>query len=301
MLIDTFEHMPLNYHMPLYRPPSEANNLIIQVTLGCSFNQCSFCSMYRDKQFRERTLDEVSQDIRRAASVYPDTRRVFLADGDALCLPTDQLLSMLDVLHDAFSKLNRVSCYATPADILGKSLEELILLKEKGLNLLYLGVESGSNMILKKITKGASQKGIAKALCKADEAGLKVSGTVILGLGGKNHWEEHMDGTIALLNSAPITYLSTLQLYLESNIVSEFETKFGEPFEIPDDRAILEEQARLIQGLNPPKPVIFRSNHASNAFALAGNLPRDKDKLLGQLQDALDGVAPLRPWFMRGM
>ena len=136
---------------------------------------------------------------------------------------------------------------------------------------------------------------------KAFDAGLKVSGTVILGLGGKKHWQEHIDGTIALINSAPITYLSTLQLNLEADIVEEFERKYGEPFEMPNDKDILLEQLRLLSGLNPPKPVIFRSNHASNALALAGNLPRDKDKLLAQLHAALDGETPLRPWYVRGM
>ena len=293
--------MPLQYHMPLYRPPSEADNLIIQVTLGCSFNQCSFCSMYRDKQYSQRPVEAVLADITRAARSWPDARRVFLADGDALSLPTEQLVVILDVLHTALPKLSRVSCYATPANLLGKSAEELILLKERGLDLLYLGIESGSNMILKKITKGASQKGIAKAMFKAHEAGLKVSATVILGLGGKSHWQEHIDGTIALLNAAPLTYLSTLQLYLEADIEAEFQRKFGETFEMQDDHSILLEQQRLIGGLNPPKPLIFRSNHASNALALAGNLPRDRNKLLAQLQRALDGDAPLRPWYLRGM
>jgi len=134
---------------------------------------------------------------------------------------------------------------------------------------------------------------------KAHDAGLKVSATVILGLGGKKLWQEHIDGTIALLNDAPLTYLSTLQLYLEADIVSEFQSKFGEAFEMQDDHSILLEQARLISGLNPPKPLIFRSNHASNALALAGNLPRDREKLLARLQCAQEGEAPLRPWSVR--
>lgn len=293
--------MPLNYHMPLYRPPSEGNNLIIQVTLGCSFNQCSFCSMYRSKVYSQRPLEAVVEGITQAAKACPGTRRVFLADGDAFCLPTDDLITILDALKAALPRVSRVSCYATPSNILNKSDDELVLLKEKGLNLLYLGIESGSNLILKKITKGASQNSIAKAMIKADAAGLKVSGTVILGLGGQEYWQEHIDGTIALLNRAPITYLSTLQLHLEPDIIEEFQTKYGEPFEIPDDRAILEEQVRLISGLNPVKPVIFRSNHASNALALAGNLPRDKDKLLAQLQDALAGQVGLRAKHVRSM
>lgn len=293
--------MPLDYDMPLYRPPSEGDNLIIQLTLGCSFNQCSFCSMYRSKQYSQRPLETVFDDIGRAARSRPDARRVFLADGDALSLPTEKLLVILERLHVSFSKLSRVSCYATPANILSKSPDELVALKESGLNLLYLGIESGSNLILKKITKGASRRGIAEAMNKAHDAGFKVSATVILGLGGKKYWQEHIDGTIALLNSAPVTYLSTLQLHLEPDIVAEFQSKYGEDFETPDDRDILEEQLRLISGLKPPKPLVFRSNHASNALALAGNLPKDREKLLTQLQSALQGEAPLRPWYLRGM
>lgn len=261
--------MPLNYHMPLFRPPSEGDNLIIQVTLGCSFNRCSFCSMYRSKSYSQRPLADVLADIQQAARSQPNARRVFLADGDALSLPGDQLVAILEALHAALPKLSRVSCYATPANLLQKSANELSMLKERGLNLLYLGIESGSNLILKKITKGASQRGIAEAMRKSDEAGVKVSATVILGLGGRSHWQEHIDGTITLLNSAPLTYLSTLQLHLEADIVAEFESKFGEPFEMQDDHAILLEQQRLISGINPPRPLIFRSNHASNALALA--------------------------------
>jgi len=293
--------MTLNYHMPLYRPPSEGENLIIQVTLGCSFNRCSFCSMYRTKQYSQRPLAAVLDDIGRAVASQPDARRVFLADGDALSLPTAQLLAVLDALHAALPALARVSCYATPANLLHKGADELTLLKKRGLILLYLGIESGSDLILKKITKGASQRGINEAMHKACDAGIKVSGTIILGLGGKQHWQEHIDGTIALLNSAPITYLSTLQLYLDDDVAAEFQRKFGEAFAMQDDRSILLEQQRLISGLNPPKPVIFRSNHASNALALAGNLPRDRAKLLAQLAAALHGEAPLRPWYVRGM
>lgn len=293
--------MQLIYDMPLYRPPSEGNNLIIQATLGCSFNQCSFCSMYRQKQYRARPLETVFEDIHQAALDWPDAQRVFLADGDALALPTEQLVAILQELAAALPRLTRVSCYATPSNIRHKSVQELEQLKAHGLKLLYLGIESGSDLILKKITKGASQRGIAEAMTKADQSGLKVSGTVILGLGGTEHWQEHIDGTIELLNSAPITYLSTLQLYLEAEIRKEFETKFGEPFQMPDDLAILKEQQRLITGINPPKPVIFRSNHASNALALAGNLPKDRARLLEQINEALDGQRPLRPDYLRGL
>lgn len=293
--------MNLPYDMPLFRPPSEGDNLIIQATLGCSFNQCSFCAMYRSKQYVERPLEAVFADIRQAAAGWPDAYRVFLADGDALSLPTDHLLAILRELAAALPRLTRVSCYATPGNIQRKSAEELALLREHKLNLLYFGIESGSDFILKRITTGATQRRMGEVLDKAHASGMKVSATVILGLGGSKHSDEHIDGTIALLNSAPVTYLSTLQLYLDESIVEDFHRKYGEPFEMPDDLAILTEQERLISGLNPPQPVIFRSNHASNALALAGNLPRDKEKLLLQLREAMAGHRPLRPHYMRGL
>lgn len=293
--------MNLIYDIPLYRPPAEGDNLIIQATLGCSFNQCSFCAMYRSKQYRERPLEEVCADIRQAAAEWPDAHRVFLADGDALALPTAQLLAILRELARVLPRLARVSCYATPTNIQRKSAAELALLQQHKLNLLYVGVESGSDLMLKKITKGATQRRMAEVLHKAHASGMKVSATVILGLGGRTHSEEHIAGTIALLSSTPVTYLSTLQLYLDDSIEEEFYRKFGEPFEALDDLAILREQQSLISGLNPPQPVVFRSNHASNALALAGNLPKDRDKLLQQLHEAMEGVRPLRPQFMRGL
>lgn len=293
--------MDLIYDQPLFRPPSEGDNLIIQATLGCSFNQCSFCAMYRSKQYVERPLADVFADIRQAAADWPDAHRVFLADGDALALPTEHLLAILRELATALPRLTRVSCYATPGDIARKSAEELALLREHKLNLLYFGIESGSDLILKKITKGATQKRMTEVLHKAHASGMKVSATVILGLGGTQHSDEHIDGTIALLNSAPVTHLSTLQLYLNESVEEEFHRKFGEPFEMPDDLAILKEQERLISDLNPPQPIIFRSNHASNALALAGNLPKDKEKLLLQLREAMGGHRPLRPIYMRGL
>lgn len=293
--------MPLIYDMPLFRPTSEGDNLIIQATLGCSFNQCSFCAMYRSKHYVERPLAAVCTDIREAAAAWPEAHRVFLADGDALALPTEHLLAILRELAAVLPRLVRVSCYATPGNIGRKSAEELALLRVHKLNLLYFGIESGSDLILKKITKGATQRSMNEVLHKAHASGMKVSATVILGLGGTQHWEEHIDGTITLLNSAPVTYLSTLQLYLDESIEEEFRRKYGEPFEMPDDLALLQEQERLIGGLNPPQPIIFRSNHASNALALAGNLPKDKEKLLLQLREAMAGHRPLRPLYMRGL
>ncbi len=293
--------MTFEYNQPLWRPPGEGDNLIIQATYGCSFNQCSFCAMYRSKAYQARPLDEVMCDVESAAHDWPDASRIFLADGDALALPADHLITLLDHLSQKFSHLTRVSCYATPANILRKSADELMALREHKLSLLYLGIESGSDRILRKVTKGSTQRGIGEALHKAHRAGMKVSGTVILGLGGMTHSQEHIEGTLELLNNAPIKQLSTLQLYLDKSIETEFYQRYEDPFLMPDDHSILGELQYLIAGLAPPQPIVFRSNHSSNALALAGNLPRDRERLLAEIEQAMRGMRALRPYHLRGM
>ncbi len=292
--------MLIDYDLPLWRPPSEADSFILQATLGCSFNHCSFCSMYRTKTFAIRSLAAIQADIQAVASAYPGTRRVFLADGDALAAPTDHLLAILENLHAAFPWLERISSYALPANLLKKSVDELTRLWEAGLTLIYYGIETGSADLLKRITKGATPEAMITGLTKAKQAGLKISATVILGLGGQTGWQEHIDATADLVNQVELDYLSTLQLMLDPTICQEFHRKFREPFREQDDHALLAEQVRLIERLNPPAPLIFRSNHASNALALAGTLPQDRERLLTQLQMALAGGVRLRPEWLRG-
>lgn len=290
-----------DYHMPLFRPPSEGENLIIQATWGCSFNRCTFCSMYSTKTYRLRPLDEIFAHMEAAVRDWPDARRVFIADGDALVMPMDHWRAILDRLEALLPDLNRVTCYATPAALLKKTPEELTELRERRMSLVYMGIESGAPDILRRIRKGASQDGMARAMDRAHAAGIRVSATVILGLGGQNRWRDHIDGTADLINRAPPTFLSTLQLHLADDARARFMQEFGEPFTEQDDLAILEEQARFIQRLDPPRPVIFRSNHASNALPLAGTLPRDRDRLLSLLAAACQGRAPLRPRWIRGL
>lgn len=290
----------LRYHMPLYRPPSEGDNLIIQVSLGCSFNRCSFCSMYRGKEFSLRPLEAVLADINHMGRTCPGVRRVFLADGDALVAPTEHLIAILSALQEAFPSLERVSSYALPANLMKKSATDLTLLREQKLTLIYYGIESGSADLLKRITKGATPRSMREGLAKAKQAGLQISATVILGLGGQTHWQAHIDATADLVNQVELDYLSTLQLGLEPSIREEFYQKFREPFLPQDDFGILAEQARLVERLEPSAPLIFRSNHASNALALAGTLPRDKERLLAALAMAQAGQVGLRPAWMRG-
>ncbi len=294
----------LHYDQPLYRPPSEGRNLIIQATIGCSFNRCTFCSMYKTKSFRARSLPDIFADIEAAARVWPNASRIFLADGDALVLPTDDLAAILDKLAATFPRLDRVSCYATPINLTHKPVAELRRLRAKKLSLVYVGIESGAATMLNRIRKGATPASIADALDRAHAAGIAVSATVVLGLGGQRLWREHIDGVAAVVTRAPPDFLSTLQLRLDDDEVAEFVERFerdGTPFEEQDDAGILAEQERLLQQLDPPRPVTFRSNHASNCLPLAGTLPHDRARLLALIAQARRGAPVLRPEFMRGL
>ena len=242
------------YDEPLWRPPSEGDNLILQATLGCSWNRCRFCLMYRDKRFQTRPLSELFADIKAWSGSWPDARRVFLADGDALALPTDHLLAILERLASAFPDLNRVSAYATPGNLLRKSVPELTLLRAGKLSLVYVGIESGAPEILRRIAKGVTQRQMIEALAKPQAAGIKVSATLVLGLGGKALWREHIDGSTQVVNAAPPEFLSTLQLGVAPEVAANFARAFPEGFEFQDDRGMLAEQERLIGGIAPVRP-----------------------------------------------
>ena len=290
----------LEYDYPLFRPPAEANNLIIQVTLGCSYNNCSFCSMYKSKNYKVRDLDDVYKDIDILALTYPNANKVFLADGDALSLESEHLLTLLQYLQNSFQKLRRVSVYASSQNILSKSEQELEMLCRNKLNLIYYGIETGSKLMLKKITKGVSQNDIIVSLNKASNAGMKVSATVILGIGGEKYSKEHIEETAKIVNTTRVNYLSTLQLGLEDDVKDNFYKHFSD-FTSLDDSQILQEQKRFLELLNPANKIIFRSNHASNALHLSGTIPKDKKRLLKEIAAALEiGKKAFVPFAFRG-
>ncbi|MCK5903844.1 MAG: radical SAM protein, partial [Gammaproteobacteria bacterium] len=257
--------MMLNYAEPVYRPPSEAKSLIFQVTIGCSFNECSFCDMYRNKEYSERPWDEVKTEIDLMAKQLPETTRIFLADGDALNLSTDYMVRIVEYLYKSFQKLERVSCYAMPMNLLKKTPEELKKMNQAGLNMLYLGIESGSDIILKKITKGATSETIIRACRKAIETGFTLSCIIILGLGGKTYTKEHIKGTARVVNASSPHYLGTLTLILETGVKEEFLTKFGEEFHPINDDEALTELHDLVQQIDVKEKMVFRANHGSNA------------------------------------
>ncbi len=290
----------IHYSFPLYRPSAEAENIIVQATLGCSHNRCSFCTMYKTKRYTIRPLNEVRREIEALAHAYPNANKVFLADGDALALPTEHLAKLLRLLKTSFPRLTRVSLYATAQNFLEKSIDELKELRAGGLSLAYFGIETGNNELLSKIDKGVNRDQMIEALDRAHEANIKISATVILGIGGTEHTREHISDTARVINAAPITYLSTLQLGLEEGVKDRFLRVF-DSFTPLNDLQILNEQRELLSLINPPQKIIFRSNHASNALHLAGTLPKDRNRLLDEIDDALRvGEGAMVPRWMRG-
>ncbi len=292
--------MMLNYDYPLYRPPSEAQSLIFQVTVGCSFNECSFCDMYRSKEYSERSWDEVKLEIDMMAKQLPDTARIFLADGDALNLSTDYMTKIVKYLYEKFPNLERVSCYAMPMNVLKKTPEELKQMFDAGLKMFYLGIESGSDIVLKKVTKGALGQTIIKSVKKAKEAGYTMSCMIILGLGGKKYSKEHIKGTAEVINASTPHYLGALTLYLENGIKNEFLTKYNGEFVALSDDEALNELEELINQIDVKDEIIFRTNHGSNAYTIKGTFPQDKDAMLEKISWMKNHPEAIRPKGLRG-
>ena len=291
--------MEIVYDYPLYRPPSEAESTIFQVTLGCSFNKCSFCNMYRTKEYVERPWEEIKSEIDMAAKFYPDTRRIFLADGDALNLPKDRMIEILKYLWTNFPRLERISCYAMPKNILQKKDDELREIRAAGLHMMYVGIESGNDILLKKVTKGATFNTILQACQKIKQHGYILSCMVIVGLGGKTYTKDHIADTSRILSESSHDYVGALTLHLEEGIYEEFMNKFGEPFVPLDDLDILDELERLVSDFKPTGQVIFRANHASNVYSIGGTIPQDTEKLLALIRSLKSRPDMLKPKFLR--
>ncbi len=289
----------LGYDYPLYRPPSEANSIIFQVTLGCSFNKCSFCNMYRTKEYSERPWEEIKSEIDIVSKSFPQTERIFLADGDAINLSTEKLVQILDYIKEKFPNLARISCYAMPKNLLQKSPDELTLLNSKGLDMLYIGIETGNDILLKKITKGATSKSIIDACNRAKKSGFIISCMIILGIGGKKYSMDHMKETARVVSDVSPNFLAALTLIIEDGVYDEFMKKFSEPFETLDDTMILNELELLLNNINPISPIVFRTNHASNVYSIGGNLPDDKEKMLAVVRSLKEHPELLKPKVLR--
>jgi len=291
----------MHYEGTIYRPPSEAKSLIIQATIGCSHNACSFCVMYKDKKYRARPVGEVLADIREVSLLYPGVQRVFLADGNALAMDTGALETILDELNLRFPRLERVGIYARPDDILSKTDDELRRLAKKGLRIVYLGVESGSDEILRYVRKGATAEDMVRAGRKAIEAGLILSVTIILGLGGKEHTYEHALQTAEVINKIDPHYLACLTLYIHPRAPLAQKVQRGEFIPLTPYES-LDEMRRLVSSLEVSS-CVFRSNHASNYLPIKGTLPHDKEAILNTIDLVLGRRNPrdLRPEWWRGL
>ncbi|SFN48738.1 radical SAM protein [Marinobacter pelagius] len=294
---------PIDYVEPVFRPPSEAKSLILPVTNGCSWNKCTFCEMYTQpqKKFRARKPEDIRRDIENAAKTLGGVRRVFLADGDAMVLPTRRLLEILADLKAAFPDLQRVSSYCLPRNLAKKSVEELAELREAGLAILYVGMESGDDEVLRRVNKGETWESTRSALVKIREAGLTSSVMVLNGLGGEVLSRQHAINTALLCNETQPDYLSTLVVSFPRG-EERFRAGFGDDFVPLSQQGLFEEIRLFLEHLELEKTV-FRSDHASNYLVLKGILGRDKPKLLDQVNLAISnpGAAPLRAEWMRGL
>jgi radical SAM superfamily enzyme YgiQ (UPF0313 family) len=284
----------VRYHEPLFRPPAEAESFILQAVLGCSWNACTYCAMYRGRPYHERPLDDVLADISEAST--EDVRHVFVADGDPLGMALEHWEPILLALASSFPRLRRVSTYATARNLLEKSPEELARLRKLGLGLLYIGPESGDDVTLHRIAKGASAADHVEAARKAKEAGMEQSLMFLLGAGGRERSEEHARASGRLATAMDPRFLSALTLtVIEGTPIS----KQGR-FELPDVRGLLIELRWFIEEAHP-SAAIFRANHASNYLPIGGRLPRDRETILATIDEALAGRVALRPKWARGL
>ena len=291
----------MRYHGTVVRPPSEARSYILQVTYGCSHNRCTFCGTYLNKPFRVRSADEVLEDIEMARQVIPGTRRVFLADGDALVLSTRRLIPILDTLADTFLHLERVGIYANARDLLRKSEADLALLCRKGLGIVYVGLESGSDEVLRRVHKGATAADMVRAIHKAQVAGMLVSVIGILGIGGPELSLAHAKATGRVVSTMNPDYFSMLTLMLTPGTELHRQWEAG-TFQLMEPGAMLVELRQVISHLDGLSHCVFRTNHASNYLPLAGTLPQDKERLLATLDEALTwGRSALRPEAWRAL
>ncbi|MFT6429115.1 MAG: radical SAM superfamily enzyme YgiQ (UPF0313 family) [Halopseudomonas sp.] len=295
------QQFPISYIDPVFRPPSEAHSLILPVTNGCSWNQCTFCEMYTDEQkkFRARDEAQVLDEIRRSGEQLI-VQRIFLADGDAMVLPTRRLLTILEAIREHMPTVERVTSYCLPRNLKRKSVTELKELREAGLAMLYVGAESGDDQVLERVNKGETFESTEQALTKAGDAGMQRSVMILNGLGGKSLSEQHALNSARLMNATQPEFVSTLVVSFPQGM-ERYRARFPD-FEPLDQESLFSELKQFMETLEL-KNSVFRSDHASNALVLKGTLGTDKERLLAQVQSAIERpeAARLRPEWMRGL
>lgn len=281
------------------RPPSEADSFLLQVTKGCSHNKCSFCITYKFTKFTKRSFEEIAKDIDLASRWNPSVKGVFLCDGNAMTLSFEELVRILDYLQVKFPLLERVGIYANARDVLEKSPKELEILSDKKLKIAYLGLESGNDEVLARVRKGATSEEMIQAVIKAQEAGMKMSVIVLLGLGGKAMSSSHaIDSGRAVSRMNP-AYLSALTLMLLPGTPLYNDYRKGN-FELMDPESVLHELGLFLENTDVEN-TIFRTNHASNYLPIGGTLPQDKEWMLEIINHALENPSLLRPEHHRAL
>ena len=282
----------MEYDLPLYRPPSEARSLIFQVTLGCSWNRCRFCVSYKTKRYRVRPFEEVERDVVEMARLYPGTRRIFLADGDPMEAPAGFLREVLDRMNRSFPNLDRISAYAGPANLLSKTSEDLRSFRQRKLDILYLGIETGNDDLLEKVRKGATAGQIVEGCRKAIRAGLRMSNMIILGLGGVEGSRAHAKDSARVVNAIDPQFLATLTLMVGPHPREYEERVMGGGFRLVDRRQSLRELRWFVEEL-ALSDCKFGTEHASNYLPIHGmTLPRDKERILRLVDGALETDSP---------
>ena len=289
----------MRYYGAVYRPPSEAYSLIVQVTYGCSHNTCAFCSMYKEKRFALRPLDEVLEDFHIARQTYRHVDKVFLADGDALVRKASELYTILDTIRELFPECQRVTSYASPASIRIRTDEELQTLRAKGLTMVYMGLESGCDEVLKLMRKGHMSDEIVAMGQKVRRNGIALSVTAITGLGGPELLEQHAIETAKAFNAMNPEDIGMLTLMVEPGTPLYDWVRDGK-FQLLTQPQVLRETRLLVENLDSPGSV-FRMNHASNYLVLKGTLNQDKEVMLRTIDAAEHDLSRLRPEEWRGL
>ncbi|MCR4601896.1 MAG: radical SAM protein [Clostridia bacterium] len=275
----------MRYEGAIYRPPSEAYSYILQVTIGCAHNGCTFCGSFKAKKFRLRDLDAIMEDLQMAKAYYGSIRKIFLADGDALVCKNSFLVPILERIEELFPECERVGIYGRATDILRKSDEDLLELKKHGVGIIYVGVESGNPEILRRINKGETREQMIEGVRKANRLGFETSLTFISGIGGREMWRENAIDTGTIITEMEPTYASVLTLMLVEG-TPLYNDYIAGKFELLTPGEFLKETELMLENTNLKKNCVFRSNHASNYVSLKGNLPVDKERMIQQLRIA---------------
>ena len=283
----------IKYVGDVYRPPSEAYSLIVQATIGCTHNKCSFCKMFKEKRFQTRPTEDIIADFAWARKRYRSVPRIFLADANALCLKTDKLMPILTYIEETFPECERVTIYGRASDILRKTEDEVRQLREHGLTMVYIGAESGSDKVLEMCHKGETRQQLIDAVKRIEKVGIKASVTFISGLAGRDGWEDHAIQTGTMITEMNASYVSLLTLLVDPQAPMYDDIQSGR-LKLLTPQEVLAETHLMLENANPEKTCIFRSNHASNYLSLKGDLPQDRDRFLAQIEAAMKNTGMLK-------